>query len=35
VREVLRPELMRAAFGVEAQLLETSEGPVVIPRRAG
>ncbi len=34
-RDVLRPDLMRAAFGVEAQLVETSDGPVVIPRRAG
>ncbi len=34
-REVLRPELMRTVFGVEAQLVETSEGPVVVPRRAG
>ena len=34
-REVLRPELMREAFEVDAQLVETSEGPVVVPRRAG
>jgi len=34
-REVLRPELMREAFGVEATLVETSEGPVVAPKRAG
>jgi iron complex transport system ATP-binding protein len=33
-REVLRAELMREAFGVEARLVETSEGPVVMPRRA-
>jgi len=33
-RDVLRAELMREAFGVEAQLVETSEGPVVVPRRA-
>jgi iron complex transport system ATP-binding protein len=33
-REVLRADLMREAFGVEAQLVETSEGPVVVPRRA-
>jgi hypothetical protein len=26
---------MREAFGVEALLVETSEGPVVTPRRAG
>jgi iron complex transport system ATP-binding protein len=34
-RDVLRAELMREAFGVEALLVETSEGPVVTPRRAG
>ena len=33
VREALRPELLREAFGVEAVLVETSEGPVVVPRR--
>jgi iron complex transport system ATP-binding protein len=33
-REVLRPEPMRAVFGVDVQLVETSEGPVVVPRRA-
>jgi iron complex transport system ATP-binding protein len=33
-RDVLRAELMREAFGVEARLVETSEGPVVMPRRA-
>jgi iron complex transport system ATP-binding protein len=33
-RDVLRAESMREAFGVEAQLVETSEGPVVVPRRA-
>ena len=34
-REVLTPERMREAFGVEARLVETSEGPVIVPRRAG
>ncbi|HEY8120553.1 MAG TPA: ABC transporter ATP-binding protein [Myxococcota bacterium] len=34
-REALRPALMSEAFGVDAQLVETSEGPVVVPRRAG
>jgi iron complex transport system ATP-binding protein len=34
-REVLTAERMRAAFGVEATLVETSEGPVVAPKRAG
>jgi iron complex transport system ATP-binding protein len=34
-REALRPELLREAFGVDAQLVETSEGPVVMPRRRG
>ncbi len=34
-REVLRAELMREVFGVDALLVETSEGPVVVPRRAG
>ncbi len=33
--EALRPELLRETFGVEALLVETSEGPVVVPRRAG
>jgi iron complex transport system ATP-binding protein len=35
VREALRPELLWEAFGVEAQLVETSAGPVVVPRRSG
>jgi iron complex transport system ATP-binding protein len=35
VREVLRAELVREAFGVEAQLVETSAGPVVVPLRRG
>jgi iron complex transport system ATP-binding protein len=34
-REVLSAERMRAAFGVEATLVETSEGPGVAPKRAG
>lgn len=33
-RETLGSELLREAFGVDAQLVETSEGPVVVPRRA-
>jgi iron complex transport system ATP-binding protein len=33
--EALRPERLREAFGVGAQLLETSEGPVVVPLRRG
>jgi iron complex transport system ATP-binding protein len=33
-RDALRAELLREAFGVEARLVETSEGPVVVPRRA-
>jgi iron complex transport system ATP-binding protein len=33
-REVLQPEPMRIAFGVDVQLVETSDGPVVVPRRA-
>jgi len=33
-REVLRAELLREVFGVDARLVETSEGPVVMPRRA-
>jgi iron complex transport system ATP-binding protein len=33
--EVLRPEPLRETFGVEARLVDTSEGPVVVPRRAG
>jgi iron complex transport system ATP-binding protein len=31
--EVVRPDLLRAAFAVEAQVLATSAGPVVIPGR--
>jgi iron complex transport system ATP-binding protein len=34
-REALRPELLREAFGVDAELVETSQGPVVVPRRPG
>jgi iron complex transport system ATP-binding protein len=34
-REALRPELLRETFGVGAQLVETSEGPVVVPLRRG
>jgi iron complex transport system ATP-binding protein len=34
-RDALRPELLREAFGVDAQLVETSEGPVVVPLRRG
>jgi iron complex transport system ATP-binding protein len=34
-REALRSERIREAFGVDARLVETSEGPVVMPRRAG
>jgi iron complex transport system ATP-binding protein len=34
-RDVLGPDALRAAFGVEARLIETDDGPVVIPRRAG
>ncbi len=34
-REVLHADLMREVFGVDALLVETSEGPVVVPRRAG
>jgi iron complex transport system ATP-binding protein len=34
-RVALQPALLRDAFGVEAQLVETSEGPVVVPRRSG
>jgi iron complex transport system ATP-binding protein len=33
-RDVLTPVLLREAFGVEAVLVETSEGPVVAPKRA-
>ncbi len=33
-REVLQPEPMRIVFGVDVQLVETSDGPVVVPRRA-
>jgi iron complex transport system ATP-binding protein len=34
VREALRPELLREAFGVDAQLVETDAGPVVVARRS-
>jgi iron complex transport system ATP-binding protein len=33
--EVLRPDLLRQAFGVEAQVLDTPSGPVVLPAMLG
>jgi iron complex transport system ATP-binding protein len=30
--DVIRPELLRRAFGVEAEVIETPAGPVVLPR---
>jgi iron complex transport system ATP-binding protein len=32
--EVVRPELLRAAFGVEARVIESPAGPVVVPAAA-
>jgi iron complex transport system ATP-binding protein len=29
--EVIRPDLLRAAFGVEAEVIQTPAGPVVVP----
>lgn len=30
--DVIRPDLLRAAFGVEAEVIATAAGPVVVPR---
>jgi iron complex transport system ATP-binding protein len=31
--DVIRPDLLRAAFGVEAEVMQTPSGPVVLPAR--